>query len=183
LLLAALAGIVLLGPAAQAESKLIAEAVGDINGDGVKDRAQLVLANDDGDVDLAIYVSAGRKLPARPTLVKHAFGWSGDNAGQIPDIKFNARGSILVGFGNDAAGRDRWHSQYTIAWRNGALVVAGYSHTERDTLNPDAGGGCDIDFLTGKGQRNLKPVTVPAHAVALADWSDKSIPKACKFDD
>jgi hypothetical protein len=172
----------LAAPAAHAAGTVIAEASGDIDGDGIPDRAQLLQANDDGDVDLAIYLSAGGKLAAKPTLVKSALGWTGTMAGQTPSLAINARGSLIASFENDSIGRDRWQTRYVLAWRKGALVVAGYSHSEHDTLNPKAGGNCDVNFLTGKGSRNSKPMTVPAHAMPLADWSDKDLPAFCNFD-
>mgnify|MGYP001598475445 CR=1 FL=1 len=166
---------------AAAQNKILAEASGDINGDKVADRVQITQANDDGDVDLAIYLSAGGKLPDKPTLAKNSFGWTGSMAGQTPTATINARGSLILTFENNSVGRDRWQTRYTIAWRNNALVVAGYTHSERATLDPEAGGSCDINFLTGKGKRNMAPVTVPAGGLPLASWTEASIPKACLF--
>ncbi len=162
----------------------LAEVSTDFNGDGVMDRATL-LHDQDGDntsdVDLAIYLSACGNLPDKPTLYKAAFGWTDDMAGAQPSLKVSKGGSLIAMFQNDGMGRDRWRMQYTIAWRGGELVVAGYSYEQRDTLSPDAGGNCDIDLLSGKGTRNGKPVKVLAGSVPLASWTDASVPGACTF--
>ncbi|MGH6979879.1 MAG: hypothetical protein ACREFC_01610 [Stellaceae bacterium] len=178
---ALLVAMLIAASSAVAQDKILADVTGDINGDKVADRVQLIRADDDGDVDLAIYLSGGGKLPAKPTLVQKAFGWTGNMAGQTLAATINARGSLILTFENDAVGRDRWQTRYTIAWREGKLVVAGYTHSERDTLDPKAGRICDINFLTGKGKRGGTAVTVPAGGVTLASWTDASIPKACAF--
>ena len=180
-LVATLAVMLVAATSAVAQNKILAETSGDMNGDHVADRVQLIQANDDGDVDLAIYLSAGGKAPDKPTLVKKTFGWTGSMAGQTPAATINARGSLILTFENDSVGRDRWQTRYTIAWRDGALVVAGYTHSERDTLDPKAGGSCDINFLTGRGKRGVAAVTVPAGGVKLESWTDAAIPKACTF--
>jgi hypothetical protein len=179
-MMAAMATILLLVPVAHGATKVVAEAIGDINGDGVKDRAQLIADGDD--VDVAVYLSAGGKLPAKPTVLKKALGDYSDVPGQEPELSISGKGSMIIVFKNEAIGRDRWHAQYTIAWRNGALVVAGYSFDYRDTLEPNRSGACDVNFLTGKGTALGKSITVPAHPVSLAAWGQSDIPAACQFD-
>jgi hypothetical protein len=169
-------------PAAAATKAVLAEVSADLNGDGVTDRAVLMHAPDGDDVDLAIYLSAAGKLPAQPTLYKTAFGWTGDMAGTEPEISVNKAGSLVVVFQNDAVGRDRWSRRFTIAFRAGALVIAGYDYTARDTLNPAGGGNCDLNFLSGHGTRNGKPIKLAAGAIPLSAWTDQSAPKSCDFD-
>jgi hypothetical protein len=168
--------------AADAPKQMLAEVIADLNGDGVKDKAVLLHDKDGEDVDLAIYLSGGGKPSDKPAAHKSAFGWTGDMAGTKPELGTNKAGSLVVVFQNDGVGRDRWRQQFTIALRGGQLVVAGYDYESRDTLAPGHSGNCDIDFLAGKGSRNGKPVKVPAGAVPLSDWSDKSVPAACNFD-
>jgi hypothetical protein len=163
-----------------APKKLVGEATGDLNGDGVPDRVQL-LQSDDTDVDLAIYLSAAGKPADQPSLYKPGFGWADMTGGDPPGLKITPKGSLIVEFRNDQ-GRDRWRQQFTIAVRNNALVVAGYSYESRDALEPKAGGGCDLNLLTGTGTRNLKPVKLTAGGVPVAGWSDASIPPPCKFE-
>jgi hypothetical protein len=148
----------------------------------VKDRAALVRNADGDDVDLAIYLSAGGKAADKPSLYKVAFGWTGAMAGTGPELSLNKAGSLIVVFQNDSIGRDRWRQQYTIAFRGGDLVVAGYDYQARDTLDPNHGGSCDINFLAGRGTRNGKPIKLAAAPIRLADWTDQSAPPACTFD-
>jgi hypothetical protein len=167
---------------AAAPKQVLAEVSADLNGDGVADRAVLLHDPDGDDVDLAIYLSADGKTPSQPSLYKTAFGWTGAMAGTEPEISVNKAGSLLVVFQNDAIGRDRWRQQFTIAFRGGALVVAGYDYQARDTLRPGGGGNCDLNFLAGRGTRNGKPIKVTGAPTRLGDWTDKSAPAACSFE-
>jgi hypothetical protein len=168
--------------APDAPNPVLAEVTADFNGDGIKDRAVLLRNPDGDDVDLAVYLSTAGKPAATPSLYKPAFGWAGDMAGTEPELSVNKAGSLVVLFQNDAIGRDRWRQQFTLAFRGGALVVAGYGYQARDTLEPKHGGNCDVNFLAGKGTRDGKPFKLAAAPIRLADWTDKSAPAACTFD-
>ena len=176
--------LALLLPAAPAfadgEAKPVGEVTGDLNGDGAPDKARLV-AHDD-DVDLEIFLAAGGKLPETPTVTVAQLGWMGAMAGQEPTIAIDKRGSLIVTFRNDSIGRDRWNEQYTIAWRQGALMVAGYDYQYRDTLDLKHIGVCSVNFLAGKGTRNDKPFSLAAGGIPLAKWTKDMLPKQCQFD-
>ncbi len=170
------------GAGAVSPKQVLAEVAAELNGDGVADRAVLLHDPDGDDVDLAIYLTAGGKTESQPSLYKAAFGWTGAMAGTEPEISVNKAGSLVVVFQNDAIGRDRWRQQFTIAFRGGALVVAGYDYQARDTLRPGGGGSCDVNFLAGRGTRNGKPIKLAAGTTRLSDWTDKSAPAACTFE-
>lgn len=177
----ALAGL-FAAPTAEAASRArpqVAELSADLNGDGVPDR--VVMSGEDDEVDVAVYLSEGGRLPDKPTLYKQAVGWKGAMAGTEPSMSATPRGSLILVFQNDSVGRDRWRQQLTVAVRNGALVVAGYTYTARDTLDPKNGFTCDVNLLSGKGQRNGKPFAVPTTPLPLADWNDTTIPPECAF--
>jgi len=152
----------------------LVEISADINGDGVKERAVLLYDRESDGVDLAIYSSVDGKLQERPTVYVADLGWT-------PEMTVDSAGSLIVVFRNEAAGRYRWRQQFTIAFRAGVYVVAGYSYTNRDTLTPDQGGTCDVDFLSGQGTRNGKPVKISGPPTLLNAWSEQSIPAACTF--
>jgi hypothetical protein len=68
----------------------------------------------------------------------------------------------------------------TVIRRNGALIVAGFTYATRDTIDPNAGKSCDLNFLAGKGTRNGKKIDIKARTIPLADWSDDNPPKECE---
>lgn len=153
----------------------------DLNGDGVKDRAVLLYDRESDGVDLAIYSSVDGKLQERPTVYVASLGWTGETAGALPEMTVDRAGALIVVFQNNVSGQFLWRQQYTIAFRGGVFVVAGYSYTTRDTLTPGQSGTCNVDFVSGQGTRDGKPVKVPAPPTPLSAWSEKSIPAACTF--
>ena len=159
----------------------LVEISADLNGDGVKDRAVLLYDRESDDVDLAIYSSVDGKLQSQPSVYVANLGWTGNTEGATPEMTVDGAGSLIVVFRNEAAGRYRWRQQFTIAFRAGSYVVAGYSYANKDTLTPDQGGTCNVDFLSGEGMRNDKPVKISGPAPLLSAWSEKSIPAVCTF--
>jgi len=132
----------------------LVEISADLNGDGVKDRAVLLFDRESDDVDLAIYSSVDGKLQNQPSVYVADLGWTGNTEGATPEMTVDGAGSLIVVFRNEAAGRYRWRQQFIIAFRAGSYVVAGYSYVNKDTLTPDQGGACNVDFLSGEGVRN-----------------------------
>ena len=154
----------------------------DLNGDGVNDRAMLLFDRESDGVDLAIYASVDGKLQERPAVYVSSLGWTGDTDGTLPEMTVDRTGALIVVFQNDATGQYRWRQQYTIAYRGGTFVVAGYSYTTRDTVTPGAGGSCSVDFLTGRATRDGKPATVPGPPPPLSAWTSGNIPAVCTFN-
>jgi hypothetical protein len=150
---------------------------------GETDRAVLV-ENDDAGADLYIYLNldpANSKGVVKPALVKKNAAWSGAMWGSRPSLDVNEKGSLLVKSANEAIGRDRWSQTLTVAYRNKEFVAAGLTREARDTLDPKAGGSCELNFLSGKGKRNGKAVEIPSRPITLAEWSDERLPKECAF--
>jgi hypothetical protein len=54
---------------------------------------------------------------------------------------------------NESIGRDRWRQTLTVAWRDDTFVLAGFTYSWYDTLDPEKSGTCDVNLLTGKGER------------------------------
>ncbi|MCC3244533.1 hypothetical protein LG047_04210 [Methylocystis sp. WRRC1] len=152
------------------------------NGD--TDRAALV-ENGDAGADLYIYrgLEPARDLatPAKPALIKKDAAWSGAMWGARPSLETNAKGSLLIKSENTGIGRDRWSQTLTVVYRNKEFIVAGLTHESYDTLDPSNTHSCDLNFLTGKGKRDGKPVDFKRPAPKLADWSDEKLPKECRF--
>jgi hypothetical protein len=72
-------------------------------------------------------------------------GWA---FGQSPLLE-DANGSLRVLAEQTGVGRTPWTETLTLAWRNGAVQVAGLTYTARDRLNT-AYMTCDVNLLTGR---------------------------------
>ena len=151
--------------------------------DGGMDRA--VLALGDNDADLYIFrhddsqdtIAGAVKL----AMVKKSAVWSGAMWGTLPSLEVNAKGSLVVKSANIAIGRSRWEEAMTVVKRGDDYVVIGLTYSSHDTIDLKIGGNCDLNFATGKGARNGKPVSVEARPIKLADWNADDLPKACQF--
>jgi hypothetical protein len=76
----------------------------------------------------------------------------------------------------------------TLAYRNTDFVVAGFTYSYYDTLDPNVTGDCDLNVLTGKGVAN-KPdgkggqiklqISAAPEFVPFKDWPDDGAMKAC----
>ncbi|PWQ97658.1 hypothetical protein [Leucothrix pacifica] len=155
----------------------------DWNNDGGMDRAVLVAPTDmDDDAGLYIYLSDAASPPPQLNIFKPNLAWSGILWGTIPRLALGKSGSIEVHSMNEAIGRNRWTQKLTIAYRDGAFVVAGYTYESYDTLDLNYAFSCDINLLSGNGFKNKKPVKVSQPVVKLADWSDQSVPEVCRAE-
>ncbi len=165
-------------PESVAPQRVISALTGDWNGDGHQDRAVLI-DNGDTDADLAVYLSDGNgglKLAG----FAPALAFNGKMFGNTPDLRLSKTGALQVHAENMAVGRDHWERTLTLSFRGGQFVVSGITATSYDTLDPKAGGSCDINLLTGKGKSGKKAVTVKGGAIALAQWTEDKIPAACE---
>ena len=153
----------------------------DWNNDGGMDRAVLVAPEDrDDDVGLYLYLSDDASPPPQLNIFKPNLAWSGAMWGTIPRLALGKSGSIEVFSMNEAIGRNRWTQKLTIAYRNNAFVVAGYTYESYDTLDLNYAFSCDVNLLTGKGLKNKKPVKSNQPLIKLADWSNESVPSVCR---
>jgi hypothetical protein len=160
--------------------KVLSVVTADWNDDGSFDRAILIASETESDqADLLIYLSDSPGT-MRLAASKKNIAWRGAMWGTQPALESTGRGSLAIISANDAIGRNRWNQKLTVVYRNKAFAVAGYTYSDRDTLEPDVSSRCDVNFLTGKGVKNDKPFKMPAKAVSLADWSDASIPQECR---
>jgi len=155
---------------------------------GDADRAVLV-ENGDAGADLYIFLAppgplddAGKRAPpAKPVLLKTNAAWNGQLWGTRPTLEVSGKGSLLIKSENTGIGRSHWEQTLTVVYRNKEFVVAGLTYAAYDTLDPKANGSCDLNFLSGKGKRNGKPVDLKTAAPKLADWSNDKLPKECEF--
>lgn len=170
---------------ALANGVIIDAAMGDIDGDGSKDLVTLTLPEErEGpDVGIAVYLR-NSGLPALDKAIElPARFWGSRNAGQQPEVTILQNRSITVHTENTGFGRGHWERTYTLAWRKGTLIVAGFTYAFYDTIDHDQFGQCDINLLTGRGVRDDKAIATGARRVLLADWEDSIGLAACGMEE
>lgn len=164
--------------------RITAAAVGDWDRDGKQDLVIIarppegseddnglyIYLADDGESRLSLKVSA-------PNTVWGPLVMYGQEAG----VSALPNGSIDLMTQNSSIGRSRWEQHLTIAYRKSQFIVAGYTYSYRDTLDPNTTGECDLNVITGKGSANGKPVSIPGAEVTFLDWNDDTGLKACGF--
>lgn len=141
----------------------------DLNGDGRVERFTL-LDTGNGTVDLQIENTGGGVIYAENIV------WLGGMGGQ-PNLEVAANGSLRVLSGNDAVGRNRWNQVLTVAYRNNAYRVAGFTYSWYDTLNLEDNGTCDLNLLSGRGYLTKNEVTQDVRTefapLPVTQWNDE----------
>ena len=171
-----------------ASDRIIDAAIGDWNKDGKPDLALLVTMppHDQADYEIGIYIYLRDKehelLKLAAAAPDKIWGRAEPDGiyGQEPSIAALPSGSIAITSQNDAIGRDRWHQTLTLAYRNSAFLVAGYSYDFRDNLEPGNSYSCDYNVLTGKVTKDDKILKADAKTVSIQDWQDDIGQKACE---
>lgn len=164
--------------------RIISGASGDWNKDGAADLALLVAPGSDDEV-IGIYLYVTERDRGLLKLVTSAPDkvWGNSRLdgfyGQDPAITALANGSIAVMSQNSAIGRNRWERTLTLAYRENRFIVAGYTYTYYDTLDPDGSGSCDYNVVTGKLKRDETAQSVAPRTVSVEDWTDEIGSKAC----
>lgn len=163
------------GPAF-AEEPFSTHLEGDFTGDGLADRAEIVEV-EQGEGSLYLTLSNA------PAVTNSNLVWIG-GSGQEPWLELTPQGSLQVFSENSAIGRNRWGQVLTLAFRDGAMRVAGYTFYWHDTLNLDDIGVCDLNLLSGKGEITLGQddkstrIKVATRALPVKDWSN-DMPAEC----
>lgn len=144
--------------------------------DGDIYRYKAVLADSEEGADLYIFTDAGdgwtQKVYAKDIV------WRG-GIGQEPWIEATEKGALKVYSENISIGRNRWEQILTIAYRKGRFLVAGYTYTYYDTLDPNSNGICDVNLLTGKGELNDKTFRTSLKALPVGEWTMDTRPSEC----
>lgn len=169
--------------------RIASVASGDLDGDGAHDAALLIAPGPDSAEDHALVILRGTGFDEgalEPWLVFRNAAWGGGPGGMVgnrPAVRFTDAGSLQLLSKNEAIGRNRWNQTVTLAWRDGRLLVAGFTYAFRDTLDLDADGGCDINVLTGRGvvvdNDTQRAVAVEAKRLDLGDWLSDGAPTLC----
>lgn len=86
---------------------------------------------------------------------------------------------------NYGIGRNRWEQTLTLAYREGAFVLAGFTYNWYDSLDLENSGTCDVNLLTGKGVLETGNETVTETSFRTKSFNgpiehwDKEWPKEC----
>jgi hypothetical protein len=158
----------------------------EMDGDGKPDRAVL-LAGPSGDGALDLHVHLGSNSGSEPDIVKKAILNE-----RILAFESREPGMLSITTCHGCGARKSFEETLTISYRNGTLLVGGYSRNWEwytpfaDGTDELLMGGCRIDFLSGrgwvsKGLEEEKPVAERFKPIALADWSFEKAPSICKF--
>ncbi len=153
------------------------------------DVAMLVAPPGDSDADHTLVIltpqDGGWEGTVEPLRVYENAVWGGvgETFGNKPSVAFSPAGSLLLNSHNEAFGRHRWTQTVTLIWRDDDLVVAGFTWTEYDTLDPDANGTCDVNLLSGRADvtKNGKSgkVDIGKARLSFADWLANGSPSLC----
>lgn len=201
---------------AEPSIKALYEITLDIDNDGKTDRAVLVLVggpertnfgplSDERyglgageSVDLYLYLAVGDEkldLSRKPAFLRKDIV-DPEETPWVQPLESSGKGSLIVTSVYGWGARQSWGQAITIIHRGGELLVAGYSrdwewgnevHKSDGSWDVETTiGGCDINFLTGKGVvseglEEGKPIEGKFTLLKLADWSDDKRPEECDF--
>ena len=166
--------------------RVLTMASGDWDKDGTIDFALIATAEENSGEDSGLYIYLNKPTETRLSLAlslpNTVWGSPPIMAGQEPELGALANGSLTLVTKNESIGRERWRQTLTIAYRNFDFIVAGYTFSSYDTLDPDAGSECDLNVLTGKGKALGQPISGKAQFVLLKDWKDEMARSICGLD-
>lgn len=153
------------------------------------DVAMLVAPSPDSDADYTLVILSPRDggwegdLQVLATYENAVWGGVGEIVGNKPSVSFSPAGSLLLHSHNEAIGRNRWTQILTLAWRDGALVVAGFTWSEYDTLDPEASMACDVNLLAGKAELTRNGATAKVEPgprrLTFEGWLAEGSPNLC----
>ncbi len=167
--------------AAQPEGTVLQTLTLDVNNDGLPDRVELVTGELDADLLVFLSRKGETELEDKPSFTKKGIAFNGALEGQKATLEAAKGGTFIIQSLNEAVGRARWEKTLIVAFRKGEFIVAGMTYQERDTLDANAGGKCEVNFLTGRSLRDGKPYPEKHELLSLKDWEPDHLPKACEF--
>ncbi len=168
--------------------QVVATLTGNWDDETFIDRAVLLQVDDEklGPVlDFIIYAEDSNTYEYIEVGRIHDVAWNGRMWGSHASMIENEAGSIQINSMNEAIGRDRWHEELTIAFRDDAYRVAGFYNDWYDTLDLENGGACSLNFLTGEGEvydgkGDMTPFTHSIPAQELSYWDRSEAAAECR---
>jgi len=170
-----------------APHQVIGVVTADFDSDGSKDRAVLIDSLH-GVADLWLYLSSkGADLNdpnARPSVFAVDVASVGPMWGQDAELLARGVSGLQIISQNEAIGRGRWKQALTLAFRKGAMRVAGFTYSWRDTLDLSAYGTCDVNYLAGRydlenGEQQVQHLRTKIAALPVEQWKLDKTPPNC----
>lgn len=162
---------------AQFEVELEREIRADFNEDEVEDSVKLLPPREGQNYHaLEITLSRGNSVEK---IVNQTLVYAFANPGASLELLDNGSFKILID--HTGAGRSSSLREYTISYRHKKFVVSGVTVSEFDRVDPHLGGSCDMNLLTGKGERNSRPVKMKPVQLDLLSAHFDWLPKDCRF--
>jgi hypothetical protein len=177
--------------------KIITAATGDWNGDGATDLAMIVETEPSFPMDMYFFLRdrEGNYLKPAGIVRDQIYGeWNGydrpgyGNSDTEPELTALPNGSIKLYLPAMPIGAARTNQTLTIAYREGAFIVAGFAYDYQDYQKDNAQSDCDYNVLTGKGHSSKKQpdgstrqakVAVEGRVIAFTDWNSGISFTAC----
>ncbi|MEX3014871.1 hypothetical protein [Gymnodinialimonas hymeniacidonis] len=98
--------------------------------------------------DLVIFSDRRAHDPQSILAVVRNIAFNGPMFGQAPWLEAAENGSLLLQSEQIGIGRNPWSRTLTIAFRDDALLIAGFTHATYDRLDASVF-RCDVNILTG----------------------------------
>lgn len=103
------------------------------------------------------------------------------NANPGASIELLENGSFKIVIDHSGSGRLAILREYTVSFDKGEFIVSGITISEYDRVNTEFGGSCDINLVTGEGEKNSKEIKIPSAKRGIASVTSDWRPLECKF--
>ena len=178
--------------------KIITAVTGDFNGDGAVDLAMVVETEPGHPMDVHFFLMDKEHNYLKPVEIVHEqidAEWNGydrpgyENSDTEPELTMLPNGSIKFYLPAPPIGSERTNQTLTIAYRDGAFIVAGFAYDSQDYQQENVASACDYNVLTGKGTSSKtqpdgstkhKTVSGQGQIVAFKDWNPGDAFSACQ---
>jgi hypothetical protein len=146
----------------------------------------ILLAATEDTADLLILPDYRNTETSAPLLVARGFVWAGPMFGQWPSVSQRDNGSLVITAEQFGIGRGAWPQNLTLAWRDGAFVVAGLTRAEIDRAYAFSA-VCDVNLLTGGWSVTVETCRVlsdsgviEGRSTLASNWAaDRPLPAPC----
>ncbi len=149
----------------------------DINADKIEDAVKIMAPSAKSKFHV-LHISLSDKDKYQK-IENHQLVYALSNPGASLELLEN--GSFKVIIDHSAGGRSASLREYTISYRDGKFLVSGITVSEYDRIDPEVGGSCDINLITGDGERNSKAIKIKGAKHALEGFKYDWLPDECKF--